>query len=1452
MATTNLESMSDDELLRIAGAPDSSVAQPDSMDSLSDDELIRIATNSPTEDVNAVADVLKRGGRSAAKGVPQAAGGILRFVKILGDKVGLDELFTPTTVRERNQASGKLEERKLSDVERQEIKTKRSTRAEKRLAKIGELGDILSGEYTKGGELTGAPISSKFDPVEGGKWNENLGRKLANVPARTAEILGGLAPAIASGPLAPAVITAQVGEGEYEKSIVAGESPEMANARFQVALPAGYAMSALMPFGGKSNSIVRNAALRAGTGAGTGALGQIGLDLAEQRDINWKEVLKSAETTALLGAVTASRGKGSVKPAKTTSESGISTTKSADKSVAPAIELPAAERVAPDAYELPYEMPEPGRGDVRDTQIISEGGIEVKPDAIEAPAAETATITPPEAATPAETTAPATATTAPLSTLGDLVGKDVTYEGYTGKLIRDAEGNFSVLRDIRKKGDAVEVEIADTGKDPATLASEVGVKPFRLKQDLGLTELPAPEKAIGDLMTLRPEPKGIELIDANEGNVPVKIQRADGTTYDATMNGWQEVPRGAEGFALTPSIGRPASAGISHGNLKPGERIVGEVPSADDFQAYRTRQFQPETINQQSDAALIREKFNGDLPQYQKTPEGELPAQAGDRNLAEQGGEVQKTPQEAIADSFLSRRPREVSTGEGTPTPFESAMIDNWKIGSSEQMQSPEVRAAYADLRAKISSEAKSVRPARGNLSMSRQMSSRGHGGFINLEPVAKAITYGMSLIKQGITTLSDWSNSMVGFFGENIRPKLASLWDAVRRQPRALFGDAKALVDDLEKSDIRSDYEGTFKGEGGPLAYMITPISTRIKRVAPELYGRLMRYESETKQNIARLNRPFGDLYSNLKNILSEQEAGVVGRAALDGDFESIRGLLQGKSIVDPAASAAALSAFDATERVFAVLASEAKKVGAQFEELDSYWPRAINPAKLKEFLTILQKDQPGPFTKAYNEALQKFQEENIKDGLAPAKELPPELAAQVANQVARGFKPGIRDSALSNNFKNRGIIKIPAEYEKFYLDWKQSAQDYVHRTTKLIEKRKFFGSTPDLFDGSVGPIIEKLRFEGRLTPEMETELSKVLESRFGKGESGRMWSSLQKLKEINNVSRLAQIGQAILNMDDPLRSILGNGPLNTVKGLFGKKEITLQDLGLENNLADFNNVDALAKWTKRAFAASGLTHVTRIGQGSALQAGLLNLRQMAKSTGPAFDLFKYKFEPIFGADRFAKLTTDLKENRITTDVKTAALTKMADLFPVLASQQPMGYLNHPNAKIAYQAKSWLLSQMDMYRNMAWDSISNGTNMFNDQLSTPRQKVLGQQLARQGYINLAKLTAMFVLAGGLTNEARKFASGQEPSPLSDYLLDNILYLFGGSKETASDIRKEGLTRAVADAALPSFGLVDRASRDLANLFAGKPTFKSAASIPIIGSIIPKEEKKESRTERKR
>jgi len=61
--------------------------------------------------------------------------------------------------------------------------------------------------------------------------------------------------------------------------------------------------------------------------------------------------------------------------------------------------------------------------------------------------------------------------------LSDLIGTNVTYSGYNGRLIRDPNGEFGLLKEVTQKGEPTFIEIADSGKNPSLLAHEVGVTP---------------------------------------------------------------------------------------------------------------------------------------------------------------------------------------------------------------------------------------------------------------------------------------------------------------------------------------------------------------------------------------------------------------------------------------------------------------------------------------------------------------------------------------------------------------------------------------------------------------------------------------------------------------------------------------------------------------------------------------------------------------------------------------------------------------------------------------------------------------------------------------------------------------------------------------------------------------------------------------------------------------
>jgi len=346
-----------------------------------------------------------------------------------------------------------------------------------------------------------------------------------------------------------------------------------------------------------------------------------------------------------------------------------------------------------------------------------------------------------------------------------------------------------------------------------------------------------------------------------------------------------------------------------------------------------------------------------------------------------------------------------------------------------------------------------------------------------------------------------------------------------------------------------------------------------------------------------------------------------------------------------------------------------------------------------------------------------------------------------------------------------------------------------------------------------------------------------------------------VKKLRDIDNIVYLGQIRQAILNTDDIMRSMLGNGIINAVKGAFGKKEIPIHELGLENvNIGDADPITGIAR---KVTKASGVEGVTKFGQGGAVQAGLLHLRQLAAAnpTSGKFSTFKYDFEPVFGPERFAQLVTDLKEGNITTDVKTAAFVKLANLFPITTAHQTPAYLANPNARVLlYRRKSWQLSGIDMIRDLAIDRVKNGSNLMNDPASSPRQVALGKQLVREGYINAAKLAVLLVGAGGISQSAADAVSGGKSTDLTNYVIDNLLYSIGLPKSLGAEAKRGRATKGAVSAFVPGFKAIDAIGSAVMNKDIGK----LAPLVPLVGDQLdalvnpPKPKGGSGRTERKR
>lgn len=136
------------------------------------------------------------------------------------------------------------------------------------------------------------------------------------LPARAADFLGSTAPIIAAGPLALPAGAGLMGEQVREGAVAAGDSPDVADAKFMLGVTGGAAAGAL-PGGALLRKVVTPrlaivapataAALQIGGDAALAGGAGAGLDAAYQKlvdgQVDWRQALKAGGLTALVGGI---------------------------------------------------------------------------------------------------------------------------------------------------------------------------------------------------------------------------------------------------------------------------------------------------------------------------------------------------------------------------------------------------------------------------------------------------------------------------------------------------------------------------------------------------------------------------------------------------------------------------------------------------------------------------------------------------------------------------------------------------------------------------------------------------------------------------------------------------------------------------------------------------------------------------------------------------------------------------------------------------------------------------------------------------------------------------------------------------------------------------------------------------------------------------------------------
>lgn len=552
----------------------------------------------------------------------------------------------------------------------------------------------------------------------------------------------------------------------------------------------------------------------------------------------------------------------------------------------------------------------------------------------------------------------------------------------------------------------------------------------------------------------------------------------------------------------------------------------------------------------------------------------------------------------------------------------------------------------------------------------------------------------------------------------------------------------------------------------GKGLDYTLGNVSTRLGSISPALKLRARDFERNVLQNTdAALDvvHPFlkearalkGAEAEKLNLALLQNDPHAIA-AAMEGKPELVRGYWQVRDLLDK---------FEETH----------KALGRFKEGITEYFPRVV-------------KDLPGLKAALGTEA-----QTRLEVLLARAE-------AKMVKEQQRGLTD-IEQSIIVNRFLNsadagsylpgyargRHVKDLTAQLAPFYEKPTDSLLRYVSAATQDIETARFFGKNlsnrklggkilTDV-DASIGNIVADELAAGRLAPEGANELRSILKSRFQGGEKSTA-GLLQDVRNVTNIGLLGSFNAAATQIGDSIMTVYHHGLLPTLSALkgqlTGKPLISTKEFGLVNHIAEeLGSARHTGRALQYVFKLNGFQAIDQFAKKLNINAGLIKNQRLARTPQGQLQL-AMKYQAAFG-DEFPALLRDLQQGVKSENVRSLLFSELSDAQPITKMEMPQAYLDHPNGRLLYQMKTYMLKQMDVIRRDAYQEIKKGNYV-------------------RGARNLVGLAVALSLSNLPGDLVKDFLSGRELDLSKIDHVENLLQNFGLNRYTLDKL--EGTTPA--------------------------------------------------------
>lgn len=577
--------------------------------------------------------------------------------------------------------------------------------------------------------------------------------------------------------------------------------------------------------------------------------------------------------------------------------------------------------------------------------------------------------------------------------------------------------------------------------------------------------------------------------------------------------------------------------------------------------------------------------------------------------------------------------------------------------------------------------------------------------------------------------------------------------------------------------------------------------VSTRLGKIAPELKGRLRLHELRVLKAVDTVYDQVTPFLSALRNQSSAVQE-MIARDLLNGKTAALNAIPE------------LASTYPKVRATLANIEGQLQGLGRFAEGVGEYFPRIVKD--MEGLRTALGKADP-----ALKEGLEKaLADANAKMMRKEKRALTDVEESIVTNRYLFQSPP---TSGLPGYAKGRRIKEVTEKLQPFYETPAESLLRYLSGSITDIETARFFGRDLKVnskgqkkftnVDESIGNLTASLLEQGKITPRQAIEVRDILQARFQGGQKG-MNAGLTAVRNLANTALLGQVASAATQIGDSFASIYhyGLGPTlqGVVETLRGKSKVTPKELGLVNHLAEeLSDRSVTGRALHTSLKYTGFQAIDLFAKQLNINAALAKARGQARTAKGRVALaekYGYAFE-----GEMPQLIADLQTNALTPRTQRLAFETLSDIQPISRAELPQAYLEHPNGRLLYQLKTYMLKQADIVRRDAYDNIASGDS----------KKMMA------GIKNLGALATLYAFSNVPGDAIKDWLSGRELDVLSTpQLVENVFKTFGLNRYSADKLREGKVVETGIATITPPLKVIE-------DILAGRE--KAVSYIPGVG-----------------